>query len=506
MMKKDNETKKDKAVKTNKKQQGRVVDKRNRSLKLISITSTILFIVLLLVFNIVFDSLLGSKLKWDWTPGGQYTIGDVSLEILSDLEKEVEIVGLFDENTNTRYQQILPMIDSYVSKSNGKVTARYIDPDRTPGILAEVDPDGYLQPEAGDFVVYCKETQKGKNVTYYDIFDVDYDQNYNTVLKGITAEQSFTGAIKYVVSEMTPVIYFTTGHDELNYSENYSTLVTILKNNNYDVKELDLFGLEAVPEDCSVMVMAAPEKDVTTAERRLISDYLQKGGSLMFIADYNNASFPELNQLLVDYNMEISDQRLREGDIDHRFQDDAYVIRAIAPSSKVTESAVDGWTLVENARGMNELTNVKEWIEVEPVLTTSEEGFAETDGDPDQSSAPGKQNIALLCENSGFVDGDRVTQSAKIMLVGSSSIFSDSILQTFGNQLYNAGLFYYSIQWLANASESESLYIQAKQPPSYAISKGSASVNVFTAVLVMVLLPAALLIAALVVYRKRRHL
>jgi hypothetical protein len=65
----------------------RRVDKRNRSLKTLSITSTILFMVLLLVFNIVFDSLLGDKLKWDWTPGGQYSIGDVTKEILGGLTR-----------------------------------------------------------------------------------------------------------------------------------------------------------------------------------------------------------------------------------------------------------------------------------------------------------------------------------------------------------------------------------------------------------------------------------
>ena len=226
----------------------------------------------------------------------------------------------------------------------------------------------------------------------------------------------------------------------------------------------------------------------------------------MFIADYNNTSFPELNQLLLDYNMEISDTRLREGDPAHRFQDDAYIMRAIAPASKVTTEAIDGWTLVDNARGMHILTNTKEWIEVQSVLTTSEEGYAETAGDPEQSSAAGKQNIALLSENRGFIDGTNVTQAAKVMLIGSSTLFNDTILQTFGNQLYNAGLFYYSVQWLANMSEGDTLYIQSKQPVSYAVSKGSSSTNVLTAVVAMVILPAILLIAALVIYRKRKHL
>lgn len=505
-MQKNNETKVKKPAGPALDKDPRKVDKRNRSLKTISITSTILFIVLLLVFNIVFDSLLGDRLKWDWTTGEQFSIGDVSKEILQNLDKDVQIIGLYDVNAQSRNQQVELMLENYATRAGGRITVRYVDPDRTPAILTEIDPDGLLEPKAGDYVVFCPDTGKGKNIGYNDIYDIVYDENYQSQLRGITAEQSITGAIKYVTSETTPVVYFTTGHDELKYGENYGALVTILKNNNYDVKELDMFSLEKIPEDCAVMIMAAPKIDVTTAERRLIASYLQQGGSLMFISDYNNASFPELNQLLIDYNIEISDTRLREGSPNYRFQDDAYIMRAIAPRSKVTADAVDGWTLVDNARGMNILTNVKEWIEVEPILTTSDQGFAETNGNPEQSSVAAHQNIALLSESMGYVDGTNVTQTAKVMLVGSSSLFNDSVLTTFGNQLYNAGLFYYSIQYLANANESESLYIQSKQPVSYAVSKGSSSLNVFTSVVVMIIIPAALLIAALFVYRKRRHL
>ncbi len=484
----------------------RTVDKRNKNLKTISVTSTILFIVILLVLNIVFDSLLGDKLKWDWTKGGQYSIGDVSKEILGSMTKDVEIVGLFDAAADTKYTSIQPMVDEYVKYGNGKVTLRYVNPDITPSILTELDPEGYLDPQADTYVVICKETGKAKNIAYNDIYDVGYDSSYNTVLNGITAEQSITGAIKYVQSETTPVVYFTAGHDELEYSSNYSSLVTILKNNNYEVKDLDLFSLTEIPADCSVIVMASPKKDITTAERKVMSAYLQKGGSLMFITDFNTTAFPELNQLLIDYNLEVSNNKIREGDTDHRLQDDPYVIRAIAPATSITEKEVDGFTLADNARGINELKNTKDWITVESVLTTSDEGYAETNGDSSQASAAGKQNIAMISENKGWVDGTNVTESAKVMLVGSSSIFSDSVLQTYGNNLYNAGLFYYGVQWLSNASEAESLYIESKVPASYSVTKGSSSLNVLTAVVVMLLLPGALLIAALVVYRKRKHL
>ena len=191
------------------------------------------------------------------------------------------------------------------------------------------------------------------------------------MLNGITAEQSFTGAIKYVQSETTPVIYFSTGHDEIDYTTNYTSLERILKLNNYDVKPLDLFSLTAIPEDCSVLAMASPKKDITTAERKLISAYLQQGGSLLFITDFNTAAFPELNAMLVDYNLEVSNNKIREGSTDYRLQDDPYILRAIAPANTISPREVDGWTLASNARGINELKNTKEWITVETVLTTS---------------------------------------------------------------------------------------------------------------------------------------
>lgn len=484
----------------------RVTDKRNRNLKRISITATVLFIAVVLAFNVVFDHFLGDVLKWDWTTGDQFSIGAVSRDILSSLEDPVEVVGLFDEQTTQKYQRIIPMLEDYAAQAKGQLSVRYVDPDRFPNILAELDPTGNLKPTTDEFVIRSEKTGKAKRVGYYDVFDIGYDQNYNTVLNGVTAEQSFTGAINYVTSETTPVVYFTRGQDEADHLADYQIITGFLQNNNVEVETVDLFGLDAIPEDCSVLIMLAPKKDLTEDSRRVVAKYLQTGGSLMFVADYSTVSFPELNQLLIEYNLEVEDTRLREGDPDHRYRDDAYIIRAIAPVSPVTEQEVDGFTLVANARGMGELTNVKNWITISPILTTSDQGFAEAGGQPDASSEAGRKNIILLSENMGFIDQKKVTESAKVMLVGSTAIFSDEILQTYGSQLYNIGLFYYAIQHLANTTEEANIYIPPKEPVSYAVSKGSASLNVFTAVLVTVVLPGLLLLAALMVYRKRKHL
>lgn len=487
----------------------RTVDRRNKNLKLFSISSTALFLIVLLVFNLVFDSLFGEKLKWDWSSGELYTVGAVSKEILKTMDKDVEIIGLFDEAAaaDYSYTSVLPMIDDYVSNSGGHVTQRFVDPDKTPAILKTIDPNGYLDPQKGEFVVRCAATGKAKTVGYDDIFDTEVDYTtYQTKLNGIIAEQSLTGAIKYVLSATTPVVYFTSGHDELDYTQDYSTMVTILKNNNFDVKSLELFNLTEIPTDCATLIIADPQKDLTQDEGKLVGEYLRTGGGLMVISDYSNVTFPQLNSLLASYDLELTNNKVREGDKTHRYNDDPYFLRAIAPVSSLTTELVDGFTLADNIRAVASLNSGKEYIAVEPVLTSSEQGIQETNGDAAVSSAAATQNIALISENSGFMDGKAITQPARVMLMGSTSIFGTELIDAFGGNIYNAGIFYYSVRWLANESAADSLYIAAKSPPSYTVTSGSTSTNVFVALLTMILIPGALLLLALLVYRKRRHL
>jgi ABC-type uncharacterized transport system involved in gliding motility auxiliary subunit len=110
------------------------VDRRSRKLQLFSISSTILFLLILLVFNLAFDQLLGTRLQWDWTTGKMYSLGEVSRSILKNLDQPVTITALFREEDaeSYGYKSILPLLREYESSSGGQVKLRFIDPDRTP--------------------------------------------------------------------------------------------------------------------------------------------------------------------------------------------------------------------------------------------------------------------------------------------------------------------------------------------------------------------------------------
>jgi len=219
-------------------------DRRNQTLKLYSVSTTVIFLAILLVFNIVFDQLLGEKLKWDWSSGQMYSLGDVSEAILTDMDQPVTLTALFreEEAATFGYVSILPLLREYEEKSGGQLSVRFIDPDRTPSVLKEVDPSGYLGARQGDLVLTCEATGKGKVVRYEDLFQTELDyQTYQTILTGVTAEQSLTGAIQSVLSPVTPTVYFTRGHDEPDYETDYTAITGLLKNNNFAVAALDLF-------------------------------------------------------------------------------------------------------------------------------------------------------------------------------------------------------------------------------------------------------------------------
>ncbi len=496
----------DKQEKTKKEKIVKPSDKRNKSLKMISVSSAILFIAIVIILNLVFDSLLGTSLKWDWSQTNMFSVGDVTKEMVGKLDKDIKIVGLYEKGTAPAFADVEILLAEYQKISKGKITVQYIDPVKTPSILKQLDPDGLLKPAEQTFVVRCDALKKSKVVTQTDIYQTEMDQQtYQQKITGVTAEQAFSGAIVYTTSAKTPVVYMTKGQGEVDYSTNYTTLVAILRDNNFLVKDLDLLTTKTIPKDAELLFMLSPQTDINSSAKGIIDGYLKTGKALLVMSEYNNTAFPVLNSLLADYNIEISTNRIREGDKEKRYQDDPYTFLADAPASFVTKEAVAAGTLMQNARVINELKNTKEWIKVNPVFQTGAQGLAEENGNPDKTAAASVVNIAIASENSGMVDGTNVKNPAKVLVIGASEFLGDTLLKTLGTQVYNMYAFYSSVRWLMNV-EDNSLMIAPKQLPSYQLKSGGPTTFWIATIICIIIIPIGFLIIALIVYRKRKNL
>jgi hypothetical protein len=492
--------------KTKVKKVKRLVDKRFKSMKLVSVSSAILFIAIVIIFNLVFDSFIGGKLKWDWTQTNLYSVGDVTKELLGGLKKDIKIVGLYEKGTDTDLVDIEKMLDDYTKYSKGKLKVQFIDPVKTPSIITQLDPDGLLKPAAGSFVVRCDANKKSKVLIKDNLFSTQMnEQTYQREVTGVTAEQAFSGAIVYTSSKKTPVVYMSKGQGELDYTTNYTIMTSILRDNNFLVKDFDMLTSAKIPDDAELLIMLSPSSDISQTGVGQINTFLKKGKSLLVITAFGTTKFPVLNSLLADYNIEITNDRVREGDKTRRYSDDPYSFFADAPVSFLTEQAVEKATFLKNVRAINEIKNTKEYIKVNPVFQTSAEGVIEKGGVPENSGTAGITDLGLASENSGSIDGTNVTTSTKVIVIGSTDFISDTTLNNFGQQVYNVYAFYYSLNWLVNLEGSD-LLITAKELPSYKLTKGDANSFWIVTIVCIILIPLALLLAATFVYRRRKNL
>ena len=120
-------------------------DSRADKLKRYSIGSVILLIAIILLVNFLFDKLFGKGLTFDFSDAGQNSISQETVDYLNSLpaDTHIRVVGLFNRPENVsggQYQYIIPLLDDYVKKSDGKVTVEYISPTEHPSIISTLDP------------------------------------------------------------------------------------------------------------------------------------------------------------------------------------------------------------------------------------------------------------------------------------------------------------------------------------------------------------------------------
>ena len=156
-------------------------DDRSGKLKLYSIGSVVILIAIVLLVNVLFDKILGKALTFDFSDALANSISQESIDYINGLPQDtnIRIVGLFDKPTDisaTEYQYICPLLDDYVKNSKGRITVDYINPNKQPTIISQLDPTNSfnLSSQTGNFVI--KYNDKLKIVSPYDCYS--YDETY----------------------------------------------------------------------------------------------------------------------------------------------------------------------------------------------------------------------------------------------------------------------------------------------------------------------------------------
>lgn len=494
------------------------VDKRNRTLRSFSVLSVIFVLVVLILGNVLLQVFVDDGLRFDWSANRVMSLGDTSAQLLEDLDRDVEIIVLttrdsFTTGSSAQLSFVPELLDEYVSKGGGHVSVEYVNTTVNPNIFTELDPDNVNNLKAGMVVVLNPETGRIRALNTSDFVQTQFNQQtFQQYVTGYSAEEELSGAIKSVTAEFTPMVYVTTGHGEADPTTSYSVLLSLLRNNNFNVESYNGLLGEAVPSDAEALIMLAPTSDLTEAEVDVYMDYLESGGSLIVLAGFSGTTFPNLNTLLQEFNIRLTNNRVIEGNVELQYQSEPESFIAQNPTSSVLPASLGGSatpaTLVMNSRGVETAQSARDWITTENVLTTSAEGAYQIDGDPENLSEAGMQVVGMYSENSGWIDGTAITEPAQVLVYGSEMVFADTILSTFGMSTMNLMAAFQSVATMVDldAAASSDLVIQARPVVNYYVNPSNPSSLTFAAVLTSVVIPLAFIVMAVVVYQRRKNL
>ena len=91
------------------------------------------------------------------------------------------------------------------------------------------------------------------------------------------AEEKLTAAIRSVSVEELPKVYFLSGYSSFTLTSGMQYLNMYLQNEVNQVETLDILSTGKVPDDCSTLVIASPEKDFDDVATNEITEYKNKG-------------------------------------------------------------------------------------------------------------------------------------------------------------------------------------------------------------------------------------
>ena len=409
-------------------------------------------------------NVLGSRRheRWDLTASKQYSLSDETIKVLGQIEQPIQATAFFsnEQADATRKNEFSDLLREYQVRSNGKIDFEFVDPVERPGLAQQ-----FGVREFGTTVLVMGDRRQQ--------------------ITG-TRESDVTTAILRLLNPQGKKAYFTTGHNEHRLdsfdNDGYSQLKTSMESSNFVVEPLNLFATNAVPEDASLVVIGGPKLPFADEERQAISDYLNRGGKAMILADPRVEA--GLGALLSPWNVELGQAYVVETDpAAIAFQSPFNPIVTKFPVHKVAEQlpslllpATTYINVPRDARGSTVITSLAQ---------TSERSWAESDDaairDPrairfdEGADVRGPLTLAAAIEvRPDTAPGAEAASGPKtrLVVVGSSRFVANQVFQL---PVGNRDFFLNAANWLAEAEELIS--IRAKPTDNRTLFLTSAQQN-----------------------------
>ncbi len=289
-------------------------------------------IALILALNLLLAYFgLNKTVFIDMTDEGFYTVTDKMEDscafIDESLDKPIEITFCADPDTLMANQvtRLVYVMSMKLANKFDNIELKTVNVANDPTSVAMYKTTSMTQIKSDDVIV--SYGNKHRIVSSQSFWTTASDKlwSYNGEYKMVSVILSLTAINQ-------PVAYFITGHGEQCYDKENpesadsiktQSIYELLSERGLDVKILDLSTVNAIPEDCALLVLNNPTSDFTYDPDKLdsfdyVSDlekidrYLAKGnGSLMVAKDYA-VTLPNLELFLREWGFSFSQTQVKD--------------------------------------------------------------------------------------------------------------------------------------------------------------------------------------------------
>lgn len=418
---------------------------------------------------------------FDWTRDSRNSLSETSRNVLQHVDQPL-LITVLARNSASERQAVQKQIDKY-SSIKPDIDFKFLDIDKE--------------------ILLAKEL----HLNNPNQMRLDYNSRFEIVDK--ISEREISNALQRLSRQNRPWVAFLTGHGERDPfnedNQGYSTLKQTLEISGVQVQDLNLLKTTVIPDNISVLVIAAPQADLLAGEEKLLIEFIEAGGNLLWLSDPLSVENTEKQPLAllaealglswVDGTIIDANQDLRNMlGIKH-----PAVVPVVEYQQHDITSKLKNQTLFPFAAGIAIKTPEK-W-QAQPLFYSLARTWSETDSLTGENvvfnNESGDTEGPLLIAASLTRTLDKKSQQ-RVVMIGDSD-FASNVYIGHGE---NLTLVVSVLQWLAHDDQRISLL--PYQPPDVSVEFSNTAIATLAATYLLIVPVGVLLIGIFIGIRRRR--
>ena len=434
-------------------------------------------IILLVAGILIFLNFVSYKhfKRIDLTKNKTHSLSLQSIKILKNLDKKVKLIGFFAKTDKQAFYDLVGKYTYYTKN----IDTEWADPEISIGLAEQY------------------------GIRKFDVIVVEGPKK--TIKVEELTEESLINAIYKATVSKQKSIYFLTGHKENSISdeessESYALLKKELEGKGYFVRALNLGEIQAIPEDCEVLVMGGAQLPLLVSEENVLKQYVEKAGKL-FLFLYPKGEAP-LKALLNEWGVVVHNDLVVDvnsnpfGGASRKFTPLVFDYGTHEITADLNKNNVA--TIFPLTRSLERKEKMAPGVKFEYLVKSSPNAWGETELNQKQIKFDNGKDVRGPLTLAAVVTKDiKDMGQAQIIIFGSNMIATNNYLLMSGNQ----DLVLNAFNWFA---EEKTLISMSPKKGGVHIMTLTPRQNIIVASFTVIAIPLLVVLFGLVYWMRRR--